>query len=113
MGIIELTEEDLTERAYRITFESDASRGPKLIAIVARRFSISPGDMLAQNRDQHLCDARRALYLELRSLGWSWKRIGRLVKRDHTTIMASAKQNRRKHPRFPQGKQDPQEDDGS
>ena len=45
--------------------------------------------MLSRSNETRAATARRALYVELRALGWTLPKIGRFVGRHHTTVWSS------------------------
>jgi chromosomal replication initiation ATPase DnaA len=59
-----------------------------IIDDVCEREKISRDDLLGPRKLRHLCRARAAIAVELRSYGLSYPTIGRVLGgRDHTTIM--------------------------
>ena len=46
-------------------------------------------DLVRPDRSARWRPARNALYQMLRGRGWSYSRIGRICRRDHTTVMYS------------------------
>ncbi|MCL2777744.1 MAG: hypothetical protein FWD73_07040 [Polyangiaceae bacterium] len=77
--ISELEERDLLELAKK----------------VAARHWVTVHEMLGTSRESPLPKARREFWCELYDLGWSTARIGRLVGRDHTTILVQLPPDRR------------------
>ena len=51
---------------------------------IERRLPVSA--VISQRRWPELVDARREVALRLREQGWSYPRIGRALRRDHSTI---------------------------
>ena len=56
---------------------------------IARGLHLTVEDMFSALRMRPIPEARRSFYGYLWSLGWSYQAIGRLVGRDHTTVMAA------------------------
>lgn len=50
--------------------------------------------LLGDNRARKLAQARWAVMLVLRHAGWSTSRIGRALRRDHTTVMSGLERGR-------------------
>lgn len=51
--------------------------------------------LIARTRAPAACDARADLYRRLLDFGWSFPRIGKLVGRDHTTIISAVGMRKR------------------
>ncbi|MBO9380048.1 hypothetical protein GG804_25090 [Sphingomonas histidinilytica] len=67
------------------------ARAAEIVADVANLFGISDADVLSDCRRRDLIVARREVYRQLRALGASYPTIGRLMQRDHSTIMHALK----------------------
>lgn len=57
------------------------------IRAAAKMFGVHPRDITGPYRFQFILKPRFALSKALRERGWSYSEIGRLMKRDHSTIM--------------------------
>ena len=55
--------------------------------IISAEWGVTPEDIFGGSRDVEFVMARAALVVRLRKQGYSYPRIGRILKRDHTTIM--------------------------
>lgn len=62
------------------------SVGPWAVARVADLTGVPVADITGRSRFREHFRARRMVCLDLRARGWSYKRIGMLLGRDHTTI---------------------------
>src|ERR1700722_16031557 len=58
-----------------------------VMAQVARRSGVALEHILSNRRDRHVAHARHQVMHELRAIGLSLPSIGRLLRRDHTTVM--------------------------
>lgn len=76
----------------------------KLINEVAEKMNISREALLSPSHEKHVVTAREAVVLVLRQEhGYKLARIGRILKRHHTTVMHAydqAKLHYRNHPPF-------------
>lgn len=70
-----------------ITTPEAWSRWGDLVVGVAGRYGLSVSDLLGHRRGQILDVARRDLYTCLYGSGFGYSEIGRLLGRDHTTIL--------------------------
>jgi hypothetical protein len=61
--------------------------GSEVIEIVAQLFMIKPDDIIAGSRFERYVDARATVAQILRNRELSYARIGRIMKRDHSTII--------------------------
>ena len=61
--------------------------GRDIIARVAKLHDVEPEEITGPSRMRHLCEARREIMRQLRAKGWSTTRIGRLLNRDHSTVV--------------------------
>ena len=57
------------------------------IDMVARMTGVSKADILGRSRKPHICRARWAAMRALKQRGLSASHIGRLMGRDHTTVL--------------------------
>ena len=57
-----------------------------MIGQAAARFGVTPTDVLGDRRLPAIAAARQAVMWNLRARGYSLERIGRLLKRDRTTV---------------------------
>lgn len=73
----------LWPRWYRppVRFRSD------IIANTAMRFGVSSSDLAGPSRKRPIANARQDAMLHLHQQGWSYASIGRLLNRNHTTVM--------------------------
>lgn len=61
-----------------------------LVVRVAREHRVRVGDILSRDRRKKVSDARIAIYVLMRhTLVLSYPRIGELLGRDHTSVMAA------------------------
>ncbi|MBV7408189.1 helix-turn-helix domain-containing protein [Maritimibacter sp. DP1N21-5] len=68
-----------------------------VVAVVARRHGLSPAAILGPNRCRPLVLARQeAMYLLRHVLDWSYPRVGRFVRRDHTSVMHGVREVERR-----------------
>ena len=81
----EFTAEDL--HAGSVLLPGQRATAKELLASIARRYGLLAADIKGPRRHPLLVTARRELYLALRAQGWSYPMIGRLVDRDHTTVL--------------------------
>jgi chromosomal replication initiation ATPase DnaA len=54
-------------------------------------FKVHPRDLISTYRFNFIVRARFAMYLALRQRGWSYPKIGRLLKRDHSSVVHGVK----------------------
>lgn len=59
----------------------------EIIKLCADLFGLPPKDLMSNKRNRQVVEARFALYAALRRRGWSYPRIGKFLRRDHTAIM--------------------------
>jgi chromosomal replication initiation ATPase DnaA len=87
--IRELTQEAL-ERAV-----AAPSRPDEIRSEVARCYGVTVEEIMSLSRVLHIARARKALYAELRAIGWSYPAIAYFCgRKDHTTIMKVLKRVR-------------------
>jgi hypothetical protein len=60
---------------------------PALIDRVANAFEISHGELIGSGRSRKFIAARAVVARVLRNRGWSTSQIGKVLRRDHTTIL--------------------------
>jgi hypothetical protein len=90
MSAIELTEEQLAERALCPGVPRDASQ---IAAEISARHCMPIKSIMGPSRHKSVMRARRDLYRAMRNIGWSYPEIGRFVGgRDHTTVMSALSQ---------------------
>lgn len=63
------------------------SRGPWALRNAAQAYGVSERDITGPGRTRHVCQARYAVMSALDDCGWSSVRIGKLLNRDHTTVL--------------------------
>lgn len=51
------------------------------------QYDVQKDDLLSKKRDKRLVNIRQAISSKLRSEGWTYPRIGKLLHRHHTSIM--------------------------
>lgn len=91
--VAELMETQRLARAFRqeeiarahVVDELESVR--PLVDWIAMKHGLPAEEMLGRSRAPHVVEARLNLFVCLRGKGWSLPRIGRLVGRDHTTIL--------------------------
>lgn len=72
-----------------VTLTSPDDEGPwrEGVDSILKAFGESYRRMIAQQRDAHIVECRAAIAAYLRNRGWSYPRIGRFMKRDHSSIV--------------------------
>jgi hypothetical protein len=64
---------------------------------VAQKYGLKRWDLISESRQVHIVGPRQiAMYLSFRLLGRSLSEIGRIFRRDHTTVLHSIKQTKRR-----------------
>jgi hypothetical protein len=64
---------------------------------VAQKYGLKRWDLISETRQVHVVGPRQvAMYLSFRLLGRSLSEIGRIFRRDHTTVIHSIKQTKRR-----------------
>lgn len=63
----------------------------RLVDETVRPFFVTREDALGRSRTLSVARARKAVYVALREKGLSYTEIGRLVGRDHTTVVAGVR----------------------
>lgn len=58
-----------------------------MISSVEKRRGLRPGTIIGARRDARAASARQECYLRLRVAGLSYQEIGRVMRRDHSTVM--------------------------
>ena len=74
----------------------------ELIDAAASRFGVSPEEIKGYSRVQGIVDARQWVCMEAHDRGVSTVTIGRVLKRDHTTVMHGIKRARAREAAFRQ-----------
>ena len=59
----------------------------EIIDRVATLHDVDTADITGPSRSPEHCEARRCVMRELKAKGWSTPRIGRLLNRDHSTVV--------------------------
>jgi hypothetical protein len=62
-------------------------RGDKIIQQVMREHLLGPSDFFGSCRQPHLVAARKAAALRLTEMGLSSSQVGKLLRRNHTTVI--------------------------
>lgn len=60
---------------------------------IARRWRVTFDEVLGGARDKRASAARHELFASLWGSGWTYSEIGRVLRRDHTTIMAGVRKD--------------------
>jgi chromosomal replication initiation ATPase DnaA len=82
-----------------IPMKSPRERHMEFVADISRQYKITTATLLGESRARHIVSARREVAEHLHDQGLSSVQIGRLLNRDHTSILHLLKTNNRK----PQG----------
>lgn len=61
-------------------------RNARLLVKMCKALEVSTNDIRSGNRKQDLCDARKIICYMLRHQGLTLEGIGKILKRDHSTI---------------------------
>ena len=64
-----------------------AHTGLEIISSIARDHGLTADDLTGPSRVPAVCVVRRCAMKALRAKGWSTPRIGRLLNRDHSTVV--------------------------
>lgn len=72
-----------------MTEPTDVERA--LAQYLTDRYSLRDGDLFGRSRTSRVCLVRHLFAYGLRVLGYSYPEIGRVLRRDHTTIMSGVK----------------------
>ena len=59
----------------------------EMIKEVCDKFGVKPDDITSLRRDQKLVNAKKVIYCVLRMYGLSFNQIGRIVNKDHQTVL--------------------------
>lgn len=62
-----------------------------LVEEIARAFYLFPQEVISRRRERPIIRARQALYTKLIADGYSFAAVGRIFRRDHTTVIAALK----------------------
>ena len=68
-----------------------AARPEDILADVARRHHMTAATLLGPSRARGVAAARKEAYRALRATGMSYPEIGRVMHRDHTSVMHGCK----------------------
>lgn len=61
----------------------------EVVAVVAAHFGVTAGELISASRRREVTEARQAAMLVLHDhMGYSYSDVGRMLDRDHTTVMA-------------------------
>lgn len=86
-----VTDELIGQVAARLSRGTDAARAELVLSTVADAMMTTPDTIRGPIRTRFVCRARDvATYVLRHQLGWSWRRIGAELGRNHATVMASA-----------------------
>jgi len=85
MSIRMYREEAAKQASNRLMARTNAR---KVLEDVCAQFNISMNDLLSPRRDKRATSARKTAYWRLKNeTQWSLPQIGRLMKKDHTTVL--------------------------
>lgn len=77
----------------RIDVKTNKAKWTDAMRVVCQVYNITPDDIYSKNRTQHILYARHTFnYICRRTLTMSLESIGRIINRDHSTIIHSVKQ---------------------
>jgi hypothetical protein len=83
---IKMYREDVAKQASNRLMARTNAR--KILEQICAEFDISMNDLLSPRRDKLATSARKAAYWRLKNeTQWSLPQIGRLMKKDHTTVL--------------------------
>lgn len=67
---------------------TDKIKNPaRIVSEVETEYGLEYGDLASKKASRHISNARREAVLKLREISLSFPDIGRLLNRDHTTVM--------------------------
>lgn len=66
-----------------------------VVGAIATAFGVRVFDLLGRERSKQLTSARAAFMLWLYEGGFSYPEVGRMLRRDHTTVMVAVRKARR------------------
>lgn len=61
-------------------------RTARLLVKMCNALEVSTNEVVSGNRKQELCDARKIICYMLRNQGLTLEEIGKILKRDHSTV---------------------------
>ena len=67
-----------------------------MISEVCNYFSIKPDDIRSLRRDKNTASAKKVIYCVLRMFGLSFNQIGRIVNKDHQTVLVTIRRTEKK-----------------
>lgn len=67
------------------------------IGLIALRYNLTRHDVLSYSRDRKANNARQHCYWHFHSKGWGPTAIGRLMQRDHHTVIHGRKKHMERH----------------
>lgn len=73
--------------SWQLIHQTEAEEAQVVIKQAARYYGVSPADVTGGRRFVELVQARHAVCLMLRDRGWPYKKIGRLMGMDHTSVI--------------------------
>jgi chromosomal replication initiation ATPase DnaA len=76
------------------------SRGPWALRNAAQAYGVHQDEITGRSRTRTVCQARYAVMCALDDCGWSSVRIGKLLNRDHTTILHGLDRLTRRAPKW-------------
>lgn len=82
-----MTADEIERRRVEALAATMRPDGSDVLEAAALAHGCTVAMILGPRRDAWIIEARRAVIAKLRGMGWSQPRIGRLLRRDHTTIM--------------------------
>lgn len=86
-----LAEMDALRDALAADIDRKSGSPIEVVVAVAAVVGIAPDDILAEGRSGHVVRSRAVVCLVLREVGMSSPEVGRLVRRDHSSVLAAAK----------------------
>lgn len=78
----------LAPAAYQI---NHVRKGKEIIELTAKAYKLTPISLINQDRRPSIVHARQVAYWLLRQNRFSFPQIGRMMKRDHSTVMHGCK----------------------
>ncbi|PWN62289.1 helix-turn-helix domain-containing protein [Chryseobacterium oncorhynchi] len=67
-------------------------RIPRIVVKICNTLDVTTKEVRSQNRRQDYCDARKIISNVLKSEGLTYEHIGRILKRNHSTIVYNLKE---------------------
>ena len=68
----------------------------RVLEVVASRHGLTPDEVLSQRRTRRIAYGRQELMAELRRLRYSLPEIGRMLGKDHTTVLHGVRAHERR-----------------